>query len=325
MKQEREMNNTPTRFCIEEESFKLSPDERNHINEYVDRFINLISKLKRDNQNITCWSGLDSVEIFPDLTVGELIYNKEKIQLEHDMKIRLMLIIGHCEHWDDSFDLVNVDIEVAGNKVASKSLNYVFEQIKNRHAMACVCFSEYDCILEKCKVIRENKIIQIYFLTSINYIINFYRDIIEIEDLGELDYILHAQLAFPDLYFVEKIHRQFSNFKQKYTKVRPQVTHHLSFLNDDFRSLCEQNNYNMHTVISISKSMDVDLSIESDTTRHDKRAMKEREVIINGESIICEYHTKLTLTHDRIHFHQGKHDIADGKIIIGIFAKHLTT
>jgi len=53
--------------------------------------------------------------------------------------------------------------------------------------------------------------------------------------------------------------------------------------------------------------------------------MKEREVIIDGELIICEYHIKLTPTYDRIHFHPGKQDIAEGKIIIGIFAKHLNT
>ena len=325
MKQERKMNNTPNRFCIEEESFKLAFDQRDCVNEFADRFIELISKLKRDNQSITRWSKLDFVEIFPDLTVGELIYDEEKSPLEHDIRIRLMRIIGQCEHWDDSFDTVNVDFKVAGNRVASRSLDYVFERIKNGHAMACICFSEYGCILEKCEVIRGDKIIQIYFLTNVGYVINFYRDIIEIENLNEIDYILHAQLAFPDLFFVEGIHRQFGNFMQGYTRARLKVTHHLSFLNDYFGSLCEQNNHNMQIVFSESKSRGVPISIESKATRHNKSAMKEREVIINGKSIICEYHTKLNPRYDRIHFHQGAQDIADGKIIIGIFARHLTT
>ena len=57
------------------------------------------------------------------------------------------------------------------------------------------------------------------------------------------------------------------------------------------------------------------------------KAMREREVFFDGKTIVCEFHSKLTLTHDRIHFSPSLiSDKNDNKfLIVGPFADHLTT
>lgn len=320
------MNNHPTRFCIDETSFKLVSEEKDCIIAYIDRFIELVDKLKDDDQNITRWSELEFVEVVPGLTVSDLIYREDISPLERDVRTLLIHIINRCERWDDDFKPVKTCFEIAGIQINATSLNYVFEQIVAGRAMACVCLPRNSQAVGECEVARGNNSTSIYFLTNENQAVGFYRAIIEIENLNEADYIFHTPLAFPDLYFVQDIHKQFRKFNQKYSVVRSQVTRHLSALNDDFRDLCEQHNHNMEMVFRILKSdKGIDVSGESHPTRQNRTAMREREVIIDGETVVCEYHTKLTNTYDRIHFHIGKQGIAEGKVIIGIFADHLTT
>jgi hypothetical protein len=320
------MDDCPIRFCIDEESFRLASAKKDSIADLVNRFIELITKLREDGQRITRWSGLESIEVVPNLKVSDLLYKGDTNLLDHDVRILLIHIINRCERWDDSFAQVEVELEIAGVRVTARSLNYVFEQVVNGHAMSCVCFSEYIWGAGSHEVIRGDKGTSIYFLISEDHVIDFYRAIIEIENLDEKEYILHARLAFPNLYFAQDIHRQFRRFRQSYSVVRPQVTRHLSVLNDDFGKLCEVHNHDMRFVLRILKSRTaIDISTESHGTRANRKAMQEREVIIDGETIVCEYHTKLTPTYDRIHFHPGRQGVAGGKIIVGIFAEHLTT
>ena len=314
------------RFCIDETSFKLASEEEDRITGYIDRFIDLVGRLKDDDQNIVCWSELGFVEVVPGLTVADLMYRKDISPLEHDVRIRLMIMIDRCRHWDDDFESIETCFEIADAQINATSLNYVFEQIVNGRAMACVCLPKNDQAVGECEVTRGDNRIPIYFLTNENQAIGFYRAIIEIENFNGADYIFHTPLAFPNLYFVQDIHRQFRRFRQRYSEVRPQVTRHLSALNDDFRDLCEQNNHNMGVVFRILKSnKGIDVSGESPLTRRNRTAMQEREVFIDDERVVCDYHTKLTNTYDRIHFHPGTQGVAEGKIIIGIFAEHLTT
>ena len=269
---------------------------------------------------------MEFVEVVPGLTVSDLIYREDISPLERDVRILLIHMINLCEHWDDDFESVETCFEITGVRINATSLNYVFEQILDGRAMACVCLPKNGQAVGECEVTRGDNRTSIYFLTNENQVIGFYRAIIEIENLNEADYIFHTPLAFPNLYFVQDIHRQFRRFRQRYSEVRPQVTRHLSALNDDFRDLCEQHNYNMEMVFRILKSdKGIGVSGESHPTRQNRTAMGEREVVIDGETVVCEYHTKLTNTYDRIHFYPGRQGVAEGKIIIGIFAEHLTT
>lgn len=50
--------------------------------------------------------------------------------------------------------------------------------------------------------------------------------------------------------------------------------------------------------------------------------MKKYDVEFEGETIRCEWHTKIELHRNRIYFAFG--DFLPGKILIGIFTHHVT-
>lgn len=105
---------------------------------------------------------------------------------------------------------------------------------------------------------------------------------------------------------------------------------HLSYLNDqaarDFSS-----GEGDHVIIAKAGSYGVEISPESPKTRANKAAMSERNITICEETLCCEWHTKLTKTRGRIHFHAGARrsekisSKVGTKVIVGVFADHLTT
>ena len=103
---------------------------------------------------------------------------------------------------------------------------------------------------------------------------------------------------------------------------------HLDYLNDH-----AQVDYALgsESFIINANRYNVTLSPESVNTRSSDKKMKLRDITINNKKIRCEWHTKLSKTSGRIHFHHGLNLSSDismttlNRVIIGKFAKHLDT
>ena len=100
-----------------------------------------------------------------------------------------------------------------------------------------------------------------------------------------------------------------------------------SLINDDFFSQLVEGRQLTDICDHVRAKCRVDISPESPNTHDNAKAMREREVFFDGKTIVCEFHSKLTLTHDRIHFSPSLiSDKNDNKfLIVGPFADHLTT
>jgi len=105
------------------------------------------------------------------------------------------------------------------------------------------------------------------------------------------------------------------------------ILDHLHFL--DFYG---QNNYieDKSKFLAFSKSKNINISPDSPKTHKNKKAKNERTININNESLVCEWHTKITPQKGRIHFHFGLNlpkkilETTKKKLIIGLFTGHLT-
>jgi hypothetical protein len=138
---------------------------------------------------------------------------------------------------------------------------------------------------------------------------------------------LYAQFLFPKLHFHAKA-SDIAKTGLDYATVLPTYFEHLCYLNDnaasDFNSLTQP-----HELIASAGANGVEISPESSNTHKDKDAMKAREIAINGESVCCEWHSKLTKTQGRIHFFAWTHPkpevqaVVGKKVIVGIIADHL--
>lgn len=136
-----------------------------------------------------------------------------------------------------------------------------------------------------------------------------------------------ASKLWPNCYFHSSA-RRFSQFQISEILFLPKALSHLDYLNDFSQ---EHFTLGSDEFKQVSHEFGVTLSPESSKTRNSPSKMNFRKVEINGETVTCEWHTKLDCTKGRIHFHVG-HNISQvinnetrSRVIIGKFVKHLPT
>lgn len=115
----------------------------------------------------------------------------------------------------------------------------------------------------------------------------------------------------------------------KYEDNIEKIIKHLAYLNDfaifDFADSDQDK-----LIIGKAGAKGVEISPEGVKTRHNADAMNERCISINGETVCCEWHTKIEETRGRIHFYAWTNRPdkvtaeVGNKLIVGVFADHLT-
>jgi hypothetical protein len=147
------------------------------------------------------------------------------------------------------------------------------------------------------------------------------------EKIPEKQLTTYSEAMFQSLYFHCPI-QNVKNLGVKYAKSISKIINHFSYLNDcvlfDITA-----SINDREITTRAGHHGVDMSPESNSTRNDKAAMRQREVTVLKVKITCEWHTKITPTRGRIHFYtdapdhlEFKKDIGS-KVIIGIMCRHL--
>ena len=151
----------------------------------------------------------------------------------------------------------------------------------------------------------------------------FYRFMLSFEEVSRQEFPKWTAFAFERLRFALEVSSQIGRFRQRYEAIRDDIIKHLSVINDEFVSMLVEG----ATLPDICKRVKIDISPESPKTHGNASAMKEREVEFEGKKIVCEFHSKLTPTHDRIHFSPTlRKDQKDRQyLVVGPFAEHLTT
>ena len=82
---------------------------------------------------------------------------------------------------------------------------------------------------------------------------------------------------------------------------------------------------------SHAKAAGINLSQESSNTNNNKDVKKQRDIMIEGEIVHCEWHAKILPHKGRIHFNEGSQlsdfikNVTKGKLVIGILCEHLDT
>ncbi|QOL48454.1 hypothetical protein [Massilia litorea] len=141
--------------------------------------------------------------------------------------------------------------------------------------------------------------------------------------------VLYAPIMYENIYFYAEV-AELKSTGVDFDSGRAEILSHLTYLNDvapvDFRS-----GISAKEIIGNARAYGVEISPESPSTHKNKAAMKEREINIAGEKILCEWHTKLQPTYGRIHFYARSYanekvaKAVNKKVIVGVIAAHLTT
>ncbi len=325
------------RFFLEETSFFFPAGvSAVELEGHIEQLVELVRTRHDREETVFRWSGLEGTTIQPGIFLADLLYGSA-FQLDHDTQIALQQAVNRCVHWDDVVSPAPApNVEIDGVPCQAPTVAVVHERISGGEGATCLTLGVRPDRAKVCVVEAGGISHSVHFVATSAQLPSFYRTLFELENMEPDGYLENACDAFPEIGFVPKLAAQFSRFETKYRDLRPIVTAHLSALNDHFRTLFTKHSGKpFETIREFGTTCGVDASSESPKTRQNKAAMKERDVVVDGvqvghrwidvgKTVRCEWHTKIAPTFDRIHFHPGKSGVAESRLIVGIFAKHLT-
>jgi hypothetical protein len=264
----------------------------------------LLAKMREDDIAVSKHSDLWYAQAGRGLFLTDLLFVPDYI--DEDVRQQLIREIDRLPIW-------NVDGELRTSR------QYVIDQVAQANAAACIVLSIYSNVLET----PEGKL---YLVGTASEAVTFYQAAIEIGRFSEKSLIHYAALAFPNLYFHSDLERQIANFSTKYQDgLRSMLVEALIALNDQLFSLLIAHTDLREVAKQFRGITAFEISPESPNTHRNANAMRERDVVFGTERIRCEWHLKLRPDRDRIHFYFGRTKVAPGKILIGIFCRHLPT
>ena len=336
------MGDNRPRFFIEETSFQLgAPPPADVLEQRLQDFIALLVACRDKGGQVIRSTNLFEVELFPGLSLSDLLFQRRPdVELDPLVRKALNTALFRCVEWDlPSRPQPASQVRIGDTSCEAATVALVHALLEEAHGAACLCLglrADRSGILE---VRGGGAARQLHFVTTRAMLPGFYRSLVELEDLDADAYMSNAAHAFPEIAFAPGLSSQFSRFKGQYRDVRPDVTRHLAVLNDHFQEVYrEADHVPVMTRKLLNSRYHVDASRESDPTRHNAKAMRERDVSVAhvlvagqkvpvtiGRPVRCEWHTKIKPNQNRIHFHPGEEQVAGKRLFVGLFHEHLTT
>ena len=130
-----------------------------------------------------------------------------------------------------------------------------------------------------------------------------------------------APSAFPSVDFAPNAFNGISKMSKPYNELVGRLVRHLGVLSDHGNRIFSGPR---DRVAQEFGSCGINVSDENGKTKANHVARNERTITIDGSDIIFWWHSKLERDRDRIHFYPDR--IKDGgRLLVGIFCKHLTT
>lgn len=130
-----------------------------------------------------------------------------------------------------------------------------------------------------------------------------------------------ARAAFPKLDFVEGAFGGIKGMSKPYRELVSPIVQHLQALSDHGERVFKADWMRAPAEFG---SLGVNLSDENGRTRGNATAKRERTMNFSGTTIVCWWHTKLGADRDRIYICPDRIP-SGGRIIVGVFCRHLTT
>jgi hypothetical protein len=244
--------------------------------------------------------------IINDLTVADILYcGKGKTLFNRDMIEQLRNIVDK-----------SILDDISSQEAIIERLSLHNENIVH----ALLCLYEIENIDEKYLVYSKNNWLKFhrYFLGLYPKNVNFFFE--------------ECVKYFTNLYFHERNHDSIASI---FTNFNKKIIEHLAYL-DDFFEDCKTTPYNRVETLrrfTAQCNLDESATTEGNVTRKENFTFSFENTEKKQEKICCEPHLKLSRSDkypgdseyyfNRIYFHEGKSNIANGNILVGHIGSHL--
>jgi hypothetical protein len=304
-----------SRFVVDERSLDFDGFDTAVITESLEVFAEELADLRSDGESASILSGWGSIVCLDDADLSWLLATSDLIS--RDLGAQILGLLDKCIAWDEATD-VAVDPSVEIDGVAHESYGIAWAAERQSRALASAVVTLAHRPYQGPRRVTANSLsVELHFVARAADHPPFYRSICLTEHLSESAFMRIANRAFPHLRFAEGL--TFRRLEGSYQHLFPWVVHHLGVLNDKFAEA-----YRLEGGHSgrISTRIGIDVSIEGSQTRASEPLMKQRDVVFEGKTYRCEWHSKIEPHRNRIHFFAPP---VGSEIVVGLFVDHLDT
>lgn len=314
---------TVFRFAIDERSFRLAGLQAADVAPAIRALIGLVRELISTGHGVCFDPDMFNLPVWGGLTFYEL-FSAEEIDLSVDDEIEATTYFSPLLRWDEVGGAMpsTLDLTVANGPVeTSGTIAWAHAQapMKLRSAACIACSATRPLGLNDVTLAAGGKE-RVWFVDDMSGVQAYFRGLLSIHATAPSDFADLAPDAFPALDFVSNSFGGIKNMSRGLPQIAPDLVRHLAALSDHGEEVFRGAWINAPAAFGANG---VNLSDENGKTKQNKVAKRERTKMISGKEISFWWHSKIEADRDRIHFNPDAVP-GGGRILIGIFCRHLT-
>lgn len=324
------------RFLLDETGLKLGERAVGEVHDILETFLDIVERVHEDDEEPI--ARLDSVwyeVVWRDLSLVELLTSRDlapaDLRLLRNVRVRFLQALRKMPSWDEEATLDSLHVQLDGEEVSARTLAWGCSLQQRGEAVACLVLTTAGRAGERAPFF-QGRPARLHFITTLTDYLGFLRASLLVEAQDVHRFIERAPRAFPSLGWREGVMEELRTHKSSFFDERLDVLlWHLGVLNDVgariFYSATEQRDREAQL-----GSYGVNASSESGRAKGNKKATQDHTRFWEGQAQQFWWHTKITRGDGgRVHFlhvppstAKPDDDHPHGRIVIGIFADHLT-
>lgn len=309
-------------FYVDEQGFAFTDESVAAIEQALDTFLQTINDPGVANFSVSCWSQIWDVQSQSGQPLSEILWSNSEVDPLLRRQVGNML--DRASHWDDEQEFAQLTLETTcdGRTISlSPSIALCRLQRDSGRTVALISTNQSGRRgLVAVSLNTDDELKDMSFIVDPSDVIDFWRAEVEHSDYSVVQISEVSALLFRSLRFADNVWSQFSRFAGEYRTIRRQFMRDLCGLDDHILRIRKAFDEPHRVAIEMRSAAGVDCSPESPLTRANRAAMSQRDVVFEGRTVRCEWHTKLEPHRNRIHF-----AVYSEFVLIGIFAEHLQT
>lgn len=314
------------RFVLDEESLVWRDAEPSELADLMDRLADLLAPVADGRQAALLGVAYD-VQCRESTSFLDLLFTPNAA-IPRDARVRLQQLIQKCRTIDEH-ELGEQDIPRQARfkdrewSEPSWGVSHALARAAAGRGMSCLVLPVREPReSEWTTVERQPAPVDIHVLAEPSAVAGFWRGLYARETVPEAAFFALAPRAFPELLFAPGL--RFNAFDGDYGEILPWLVRLLGAVNDHFGKVLALCRGDQKQVVSRFSAMNLDISPESPKTKQSAKAWSQRSIGYGDATYRCEWHGKREWNKDRVHFSLPI-SVYEGRILIGIFTRHLDT
>lgn len=327
------------RFLLDETGLKLGELSAREVRDVLETFLEVVERVYEDDEEPI--ARLDSVwdeVVWRDLSLVELLTSRDlapaELALLRDARNRLLKALDKMHAWDAEATPDTFDVQLDGEALAAMTLAWGCSLQQGGETVGCLVLMTAGRAGERA-VLCQGRPARLHFITTLTDYLGFLRASLLVEAQDVHHFAERAPRAFPSLVWREGVMDELRTHRSSFFEERLAVLiRHLSVLDElgaqIFNTYTEQRDREARL-----GSHGVNASTESGRAKGNRKATRDHTRSLGKPPTVRDvefwWHTKITHTDGRVHFlhvppstAKPDDDHPHGRIVIGIFADHLT-